>query len=437
MRSHAPDDSVSNPHASNALDEFAVEDGERQTQPEPALPVSGALLQLAPADAPREGIQEPLSRIEAREAREAVRRKERRSSSKRFAIPVVAVRDRMTDACTSVKDRARRVSTAAVGRVAAVNKRSIDSGRRLALRMQRRAAASRARMVSERETIKTHAHHGVVALAQTLSSVTDRSSEATINLRRQAAASKKQMRLAFADLTHRATGAASGLSQRTAPLMREGRHAVHRFALLAWSSCVAATKSMAALSEHAWTFGSRRWTAESRAVAPPFAEPALEHQEFNGFVVAVVLAVAVVGYGGLLLVFSRTPADAPVRRVIAPVQAGEAQAMTALASPAMGDGAVIHASAASTPAVMRTIATDVEPRAAFTPSARTLTALWQRRDTRSLDRAFSTLRGETLALRSCGMRMTEIDRAVARCEGVTIDFKRTAGRWLIARVATR
>jgi hypothetical protein len=68
--------------------------------------------------------------------------------------------------------------------------------------------------------------------------------------------------------------------------------------------------------------------------------------------------------------------------------------------------------------------------------------------------AFSAIRRETLAFRSCGMRMTDVDRAVARCEGVlpalaadgtassrsgtwTIHFQRTGGRWLIARVATR
>jgi len=104
--------------------------------------------------------------------------------------------------------------------------------------------------------------------------------------------------------------------------------------------------------------------------------------------------------------------------------------------------------------VARRIAANVEGGRAFAPSVRTLTALWQRRDTRSLDRAFSAIRRETLAFRSCGMRMTEVDRAVARCEGVlpalaadgtassrsgtwTIHFQRTGGRWLIARVATR
>jgi hypothetical protein len=172
--------------------------------------------------------------------------------------------------------------------------------------------------------------------------------------------------------------------------------------------------------------------------ARPFTETALEHQEFNGSVVAVVLAATVIGYGGFLAVFMRTPTDTRVTGVTAPQQAGEERVMTALAEPVTRDSSVVHASGVTRLApLVRTVATNVEPRAAFTPSTRTLTALWQRRDTRSLDRAFSTLRRETLAFRSCGMRMTEMDRAVARCEGITIDFQRANGRWLIARVATR
>ncbi len=440
MRSHAPDDSAANPSASNALDEFAAEDRDREKQPDPTLPLSGSLLEIGPAEVSRSRGLEPFSRLEAREV---MRRNRRQSPGRRFAVPVVAVWDSITEACTTIKDRARRASTAVVGRVAGATQRSLESAanasqltsravrdgrraaRRLALLMQGRAAASRARMVSERETIKTHANHGFVALAQTLSSL-------AFGLRRQAAASK----------------------ERTSPLVREGRAAVHRFALLAWSRCVAAAKSMTALGDRAGTAWADRWTARSRALPRPLTENALEHQEFNGFVVAIVLAAAVVGYGGLLLVFSRTPANAPVKRVTVPMQAREAQAMTAMAAPVTGDGSVVPASAASSPAVVPTVATDVAPRPAFTPSARTLTALWQRRDTRSLDRAFSTLRGETLAFRSCGMRMTDADRAVARCQGVvttlgadgtpssrsaiwTINFRRTGGRWLIARVATR
>jgi hypothetical protein len=150
--------------------------------------------------------------------------------------------------------------------------------------------------------------------------------------------------------------------------------------------------------------------------------------------------VAVIGYGGLFAVYWRTPTDARAARATSPPQAESAQIMARLAVPVAG--------------VARTLATDVEPRTTSTPTARTLNALWQGRDTRSLDRAFATLRRETLAFRSCGMRMTDADRAVARCQGSaatlaadgapssrspvwTIDFQRTGGRWQIARVSMR
>jgi len=203
------------------------------------------------------------------------------------------------------------------------------------------------------------------------------------------------------------------------------------------------------------TLGTRAWTAGSHAFARPFTETALEHQEFNGFVVAVVLAIAVVGYGGFLAAFWRTAADSRVTRATAPLpqQAGDAQTTTAVISAATAPRTFVDASKANIAPVVQPIAT-VERRPSFAPSVRTLNALWQRRDTRSLDRAFEMLRRETLAFRSCGVRITDVDRAVARCEGKvatlaidgapssrsamwTIDFQRTAGRWRIARVTTR
>jgi ketosteroid isomerase-like protein len=419
------------------------------------MSVGGSLLDLAPASSPHVGLQEPLSRIEAKQARRQNRRKSRRQ---RFA-PVIAVRD-----------RAQRASSAAARRAAGVRRRALESAaslprrtsgvarhtkqkvRQLALQMQRRADASRAQMMAERETMKSLTRRGVVALAQTTANATHRSKDVAINLAKRSAdairdggrasqvrgreicrwatASSGEIGLLFAaarkrlhggsvviaaaaaHLSGRTRDAARHLSQRIAPLLRDG----------------------------------------SRAVARPFVEPALERQEFNGFVVAVLLAVVVVGYGGFLAVFLRTPTDARVTQVAALQPLGEAKVMTALASPGMGERSAVRA--ASPPAVVRTAATDIARRAPAAPTARTLTALWQRRDTRSLDRAFATLRGETLAFRRCGMRMTDADRAVARCEGIvttrtadgapssraamwTIDFRRTGGRWLIARVSTR
>jgi hypothetical protein len=313
-------------------------------------------------------------------------------------------------------------------------KRRNRSGRasaahRLAIRMQRRTAASRARMMSERETIRLHAHRAFVAVG-----------------------------IALAELARRSVEMAVQLWEYSLPLLREGRGAANRSASLAWSRSIAAAKVAAALGERAWASGSRTWPPTSPAFARPVPETAFEHQEFNGSVVAVVLAAVVIGYGGLMAASWRTPTDLRVARVTAPREADEAPVVRALATPVTADrqlvqpsvvqpsvvqASVVRASAVQAPAVQasvttrpaaaRRIATDVGRRA-FTPNARTLTALWQRRDTRSLDRAFATLRLETLALRSCGMRVTDSDRAVARCEGVTIDFRRTGGRWLIARV---
>lgn len=89
-------------------------------------------------------------------------------------------------------------------------------------------------------------------------------------------------------------------------------------------------------------------------------------------------------------------------------------------------------------------------RVAFTPSGETLTATWQRRETRSLEQALDALLRQTPAFHRCGIGVMETDRAVATCEGVaaagvtrssaatwTLEFRRTGGRWLIARVAMR
>jgi hypothetical protein len=178
-----------------------------------------------------------------------------------------------------------------------------------------------------------------------------------------------------------------------------------------------------------------------------------DHQEFHGAVVAVVLAVAVIGYGGLLAVFWRVPTTSGVTRVTARVPATEPQALSTPAVPVTEARALAQAPDVS-PSVPPATATTLGRRAALAPSARTLNALWQRRDTRSLDQAFTMLRRDTLAFHRCGMRVTSDNRAVARCDGVAtalapngvqslraavwnIEFQRSGGRWLITRVTTR
>ena len=193
----------------------------------------------------------------------------------------------------------------------------------------------------------------MVVLAQTLSNVTHRSRDAVINLalqsatvlgdgrrasnrvvRRQVAASRAQTRslfvvarnrldrglialaIAAGTVARRSGRAAAHLSQRTSPLLSEARRAAHRFAILAWSRSVAAAESMNALGERARMSALRARPILSRALARPL-EPALNRQEFNGLVVAVVLAVAAVGYGGFLAVGLGTHTDGRATRLAA------------------------------------------------------------------------------------------------------------------------
>jgi hypothetical protein len=195
-------------------------------------------------------------------------------------------------------------------------------------------------------------------------------------------------------------------------------------------------------------------TGESRVIAAPAGGAALDDREWTGFAVASLLAIAVMGYGGFLTTAWRTPAariSEPIA-LVTPAAAPAPPPAVGIAAAAIPDRIADPPRAAPAAALARGQA--AVRGAVFTPSPQTLTAMWQRRDTRSLEHAFATLRQQTLALHRCGMRMTDTDRAVARCEGVatatggdgtatsraatwTIDFRRTAGRWAIASVRMR
>jgi hypothetical protein len=82
------------------------------------------------------------------------------------------------------------------------------------------------------------------------------------------------------------------------------------------------------------------------------------------------------------------------------------------------------------------------PEAARGLSPARVRALWSKTDTRSLDRALTSLRSATLAFERCEMRVTSDNSAVARCDEAglgrpatrvawTIDFRRNDGHWLI------
>jgi hypothetical protein len=195
---------------------------------------------------------------------------------------------------------------------------------------------------------------------------------------------------------------------------------------------------------------ARTWPRGARAISTPATTTAFMYQESNGFVIAVLLAMTVVGYGSFLMGSWGGPGQAGAVTRMAGIERSVVLTAAPPAIITVPSAAPLAATGAydATPAVMAT-ASVAPSRAAFTPTAKTVTALWRRRDTRSLDQAFTALRQQTLAFHRCRMRVTETDRAVARCEGVatygqslrpvtwTIDFRRKAGRWLIGGVTAR
>lgn len=185
-------------------------------------------------------------------------------------------------------------------------------------------------------------------------------------------------------------------------------------------------------------------TASSPAVpnargsnAAPAAPPTeFEVLESEGSFIAAALALAVVGYGGLLLMSWRDPLPRGAAASVAPrggvVDGAAAPEPAMLANPTRGIHAVVADDSTATSDLGRS-----QPRV----SAASLKAIWNRADTRSLQGALTSLRHQTLAFHRCGMKMTGVDQAVARCDGssraYTIDFQRASGRWMIQRVSSR
>ena len=191
----------------------------------------------------------------------------------------------------------------------------------------------------------------------------------------------------------------------------------------------------------------KRLLTAARAPSAPNPVPAASQGEVaelksEGSFIAVALALAVVGYGGLLLMSWRDPlprvsvAAAAPRLVTVAGASAPAPAVVAL-DPAAADprGAIRAVTRAGSPATPD--AGRFQPRV----SAATLDAIWNRTDTRSLQGALTSLRHQTLAFHHCGMKLIGVDQAVARCEGssraYTIDFRRASGRWTIQRVSSR
>jgi len=161
--------------------------------------------------------------------------------------------------------------------------------------------------------------------------------------------------------------------------------------------------------------------------------------ESEGSFVAAALAITVVSYGGLLVMswkHSEPRVSGPsLARRAAVIEAAPARAVALPAEPR-----AITATPAVAPA--DSPAPDDRPLPRRRMSQATLTAAWNRTDTRSLQGALNNVRQQTLAFHRCGMKMTGTDQAVARCDDsshvtYTIDFRRTAGRWVIQRVSSR
>jgi hypothetical protein len=266
----------------------------------------------------------------------------------------------------------------------------------------------------------------------------------------------------------RTTRSAALVSERASSVAHHGRCAVRRVAARMRTRSAASQARLRAEREtilNGTQYGVRvlgraftRFIGRSAQADPVSQRGVPIVREFNGTLVASVLAIAVIGYGGFLATFWQAGATGKVTEaaVISSVPAPArptGESSTVGAPPDTGSRVAQPSATEAAPAAIMPSATKAAP-AAILPNARTLAAIWARRDTRTLDRAFATLRQETLAFRTCGMRVTDVHRAVARCEGVvparsangrpssrfvmwTIEFQRTDGRWLIADVTTR
>jgi hypothetical protein len=176
--------------------------------------------------------------------------------------------------------------------------------------------------------------------------------------------------------------------------------------------------------------------------------------ESHGVIIATLLSIVALTYGSFLTTAWRHPVEA--RAASAPAISSPAVSSAPAVPPAIAPAVALEVAPVVAPVVnvvpsqppVTAAPSPVEPEPVVARrrrpggvSARTLTALWEQRDTRSLDQAFTGLRRQTLAFHRCGMRKTADDQAVANCEGAgstwTIDFQRSAGRWQIANVATR
>ena len=297
--------------------------------------------------------------------------------------------------------------------------------------------------------------------------------------------------------------AAVGSSQRALTTARQIAHA----AAVRFAAALAAAAAVSVRAVHAAWTGTRASAAHSAREALVLARTAnraaaarlLVASGVTGRAIEHTAALSQVAWESASRVRARVYHEAPVVRVnfaAVPGRAGDVRVATtlALASSAalmlMGAGLVLFLmpqtrgrsvppavvasrqavaiplgpivaaarqpeAAASRPPTAAAKAPAAVPRAAEPPatiepkpagsslSTARVRAIWDKTDTRSLDRAIAEMRSATLAFRRCEMRMTSPDVATATCNesasprvAWTFDFRRNDDRWLIEGVST-
>lgn len=213
----------------------------------------------------------------------------------------------------------------------------------------------------------------------------------------------------------------------------------------------------AALSQLAWQSASRlksRVYHESPVVRVQFTavpERAGDVRVATTLTLVSAVALMLMGGGLALLLTSQTPRPSAPPAVAASLQAVASPLQPTVAErrrpEVVAPRPAAPKAAAPAPAVGRTpeAPATIEPKPAERSrlSAARLRAIWDKSDTRSLDRAIAEMRSATLAFRRCEMRMTSSDVATATCDesasprvAWTFDFRRDDDRWLIEGVST-
>ena len=253
----------------------------------------------------------------------------------------------------------------------------------------------------------------------------------------------------------RATATAS--AREAAVLARTANRAAAARLLVASGVTGRAIEHTAALSHVAWESASRVKTRvyhESPVVRVNFA--AVPGRAGDVRVAARLALASSVGFmlmaGGVaLFLMPRAPAPSappPVaasRHAVAiplePMAAVQRQTEAVPPRPATPAAGAPVTAARRAPEPPATI--EPKPAERSTLSAARVRAIWDKTDTRSLDRAMAEMRSATLAFRRCEMRMTSPDAATATCSesasprvAWTFDFRRNDERWLIEGVST-